>query len=316
MKVVIPAAGLGTRFLPATKSMPKEMLPVLNRPVIQYVVEQAIAAGATDILIVTGRGKRAVEDHFDRNPDLDGSRTNGELQHLDELTERASIHFVRQHAQLGLANAIACAEEHVGGQSFGVLLGDSIHECDPPVLTQLAAARDRWGVGGSAMDLEIVPASLVDHYGIVQGMPLEPRILRVEHLVEKPTLAEAPSRFAATGAYLLSPSIFDAIRETPPGRRGEVELTEALNRLAKREPVIGSVGQGTRYDTGTPPLWLQTNLRFALRDPEYREPLLRVLREQGLVAAESSLGPVLPPSVHSGPLDRLPVASEDRSAST
>lgn len=284
MKVVIPAAGLGTRFLPATKSMPKEMLPVLNRPVIQYVVEQAVAAGADDILIVTGRGKRAVEDHFDRNPELEACRSNPELRHLEELSERTAIHFVRQHAPRGLADAIACAEHHIGGESFGVLLGDSIHECNPPVLTQLAAARDRWGKGGSAIDLESVPEELVDHYGIVQGIALEPGILRIEHLVEKPSVAEAPSRFAVTGAYFLSPSIFDAIRETPPGRRGEVELTDALDRLAARESVVGLVSQGSRFDTGTPPLWFETNVRFALRNPEYRGRLLRVLQDEGLLA--------------------------------
>lgn len=280
MKVVIPAAGLGTRFLPATKSMPKEMLPVLRRPVIQYVVEEAIAAGADDLIIVTGRGKRAVEDHFDRNPDLERQSDHPELHHLEELADRATIHYVRQRSPLGLAHAIACAERHVGREPFGVLLGDSIHEGNPPVLAQLAAARDRWGDGGSAVDLELVPEDLVDHYGIVKGTPLEPGVLRIERLVEKPRPSDAPSRYALTGAYLLSPSIFQAIRETPPGRRGEVELTDALDRLVGRETVVGVVTRGTRYDTGTPALWLETNMRFALRDPEYREGLLRIVGEE------------------------------------
>jgi UTP--glucose-1-phosphate uridylyltransferase len=294
MKVVIPAAGLGTRFLPATKSMPKEMLPVLNRPVIHYVVEQAVAAGADDILIVTGRGKRALEDYFDRNPDLDGYGSNAELRRLKELSERTSIHFVRQHAPLGLADAIACAERHIGGQPFGVLLGDSIHESVPPVLTQLESARSRWGKGGSAIDLELVPEEMVDHYGIVQGTGLEPGVLKIEHLVEKPLPSEAPSRFAVTGAYVLSPSIFDAIRETPPGRRGEVELTDALDRLATREPVVGVISQGERYDTGTPPLWFETNVRFALRNPDYRDRLLRLLQEERLLAPEPTSDVIAP----------------------
>lgn len=280
MKVVIPAAGLGTRFLPATKSMPKEMLPVLRRPVIQYVVEEAIAAGADDLIIVTGRGKRAVEDHFDRNPDLERQSDHPELHHLEELADRATIHYVRQRSPLGLAHAIACAERHVGREAFGVLLGDSIHDADPPVLAQLATARTRWGDGGSAVDLELVPEELVDHYGIAKGTQLEPGVLRIERLVEKPRPSEAPSRFALTGAYLLSPSIFQAIRETPPGRRGEVELTDALDRLARTETVVGVVTRGTRYDTGTPALWLETNMRFALRDREYRERLLRIVEEE------------------------------------
>ncbi|MGI0151112.1 MAG: UTP--glucose-1-phosphate uridylyltransferase, partial [Thermoplasmata archaeon] len=252
MKVVIPAAGLGTRFLPVTKSMPKEMLPVLHRPVIQYVVEQAVVAGADDIIIVTGRGKRAVEDHFDRNPDLDGCRSNSELRHLDDLMERTAIHFIRQRAPLGLADAILCAETHVGGEPFGVLLGDSIHDCDPPVLSQLVSAANQWTNGGSAIDIEFVPQDRVEHYGIVQGTPVVPGVLRIEHLVEKPTAALAPSRFAITGAYYLSPRIFDANRDTPPGRRGEVELTDALDLLASRDAVVGAVTQGTRFDTGTP----------------------------------------------------------------
>jgi UTP--glucose-1-phosphate uridylyltransferase len=294
MKVVIPAAGLGTRFLPATKSMPKEMLPVLGRPVIQYVVEEAVAAGADDIIIVTGRGKRAVEDHFDRNPDLDGLCSHPELQRLEELSERATIHFVRQRAPLGLAHAIACAERHIGNEPFGVLLGDSIHDGFPPVLAQLSAARDRWGDGGTVVDLELVPEDLVDHYGIVSGLPLDAGILKIDRLVEKPRPAEAPSRFAMTGAYLLSPSIFDAIRDTPLGRRGEVELTDALNRLAGGESVIGAVTTGARYDTGTPGLWFETNVRLGLRDPEYRERLLRVLREEGV----SSPGTADPGRLH------------------
>jgi len=267
MKVVIPAAGLGTRFLPATKSMPKEMLPVVGRPVIQYVVEEAIAGGADDILIVTGRSKRALEDHFDHNPDLGAWNSQPALQRLEALSEKATIHFVRQRAPLGLAHAVLCAEQHVGHEPFGVLLGDSIYECDPPVLTQLRAAADRWAPGGSAVALEVVPEDRVDHYGIVGGVHLSPTALRVERLVEKPRPQDAPSRLALTGAYWLSARIFDCIRETPPGRRNEVELTDALQRLADREPVIGVVIDGRRFDTGTPLLWFETNLRFGLRDP-------------------------------------------------
>jgi UTP--glucose-1-phosphate uridylyltransferase len=281
MKVVIPAAGLGTRFLPATKSMPKEMLPVVGRPVIQYVVEEAVAGGADDIIIVTGRGKRALEDHFDHNPDLGSWNSQPALQRLEALSEQATLHFVRQRAPLGLAHAVLCAEHHVGQEAFGVLLGDSIYECETPVLRQLRTAAERWAPeGGSAVALEVVPEDRVDHYGIVGGRTLDPTALRIERLVEKPRPSDAPSRLALTGAYWLRPRVFECIRATPPGRRNEVELTDALQRLADREPVIGVVIEGRRYDTGTPLLWFETNLRFGLRDPEYRATLERVLAER------------------------------------
>jgi UTP--glucose-1-phosphate uridylyltransferase len=285
MKVVIPAAGLGSRFLPQTKSMPKEMLPVLNRPVIQYVVEQAVAAGGDDIIIVTGRGKQSVEDHFASDPELAGQVSHPELRRLESLVRSTQIRFVHQRAPLGLAHAIACTEREVGGEPFGVLLGDSIHLSEPPVLQQLAAARDGWAQGGSAVDLELVAEERVHQYGIVQGALVGDRLFRVERLVEKPQAIDAPSRLALTGAYLLSPSIFDAIRETPAGPRGDVELTDALDRLARREPMVGAITDGTRFDTGTPPLWFETNVRFALHEPLYRELLLRTLREEGLLPA-------------------------------
>ncbi len=288
MKVVIPAAGLGTRFLPATKSMPKEMLPVMGRPVIQYVVEEAVASGADDIIIVTGRGKRALEDHFDHNPELGAFNSQPALQSLEALSEKATIHFVRQRSALGLAHAVLCAEQHVGREAFGVLLGDSIYECDPPVLSQLRMAVDRWAPRGSAVALELVPEDRVHHYGIVGGQALGPGALRVERLVEKPKAEDAPSRYALTGAYWLSPRIFDCIRSTPAGRRNEVELTDALQKLADQEPVIGVVIDGRRYDTGTPLLWFETNLRFGLRDPEYRAALERVVAERGSAPTSST----------------------------
>jgi UTP--glucose-1-phosphate uridylyltransferase len=289
MKVVIPAAGLGTRFLPATKSMPKEMMPVVNQPVIQYVVEEAVASGADDIIIVTGRGKRAVEDHFDHNPDLGASNELPSLRHLDTLTRDATLHFVRQRAQLGLANAIACAERHVGDEPFGVLLGDSIHECATPILRQLRTVSERHGGRASVIALEEVPESRVSSYGIVGGSAVEPGVYRLTRLVEKPAPADAPSHLAVTGAYYLSPHVFEVIRNTPPGRKGEIELTDALDRLTRSEEVYGLVFEGHRYDTGTPLLWLETNLRFALRQPEMREALTRVVQESA-----QGLGPTAP----------------------
>jgi UTP--glucose-1-phosphate uridylyltransferase len=279
LKVVIPAAGLGTRFLPVTKSMPKEMLPVLNRPVIQYVVEEAIAAGADDITIVTGRGKRAIEDHFDHNPDLGGSGAQLALRQLEDLMEKASFHFVRQRMPRGLADAVACAERHVGNEPFGVLLGDSIHVCNPPLLRQLRDVFEKMGGRSSVLALEVVPDDKVSSYGIAAGPEVAERTLEIERLVEKPRVEDAPGRTAITGAYYLTPTVFEAIRETPPDRRGEVQLTEALVRLMSREKVYGLIFRGQRFDTGTPELWLEANLRFALQDSRYRDRLRRILQD-------------------------------------
>jgi UTP--glucose-1-phosphate uridylyltransferase len=278
VKVVIPAAGLGTRFLPATKSMPKEMLPVVNQPVIQYVVAEAVAAGADDIILITGRGKRAIEDHFDHNPELGIAGDSASLRSLDQLTQQAVLHFVRQRHPLGLADAILCAERHVGNEPFGVLLGDSIHECEPPILSQLRAVSKAHG-DASVVGLELVPESRVSHYGIVGGTEVAPGILRLNRLVEKPRVTEAPSSLAITGAYFLRPSIFRTIRSTPPGRNGEIQLTDALNRLVQDEEVYGLVFAGRRFDTGTPILWLEANLRYALRIPEFKEMVERVVEE-------------------------------------
>jgi UTP--glucose-1-phosphate uridylyltransferase len=279
MKVVIPAAGLGTRFLPATKSMPKEMLPVLNRPVIQYVVEEAISGGADDITIVTGRSKRAVEDHFDHNPDLGGSGAQASLRHLEEMMDKAAFYFVRQRSPRGLADAIACTERHVGHEPFGVLLGDSIHVCSPPLLAQLRTAFVHLGGRASVVALERVPKEKLGNYGIAGGTAVDSNLLRIERLVEKPKPSEAPGDTALTGAYYLTPAIFDAIKSTPPDAKGEVQLTDALVRLIPTEGVYGLIFEGRRYDTGTPLLWLETNVRFALQDPAYRDRLNEIFRE-------------------------------------
>lgn len=293
MKVVIPAAGLGTRFLPATKSMPKEMLPVLNRPVIQYVVEEAIAGGADDITLVTGRGKRAVEDHFDHNPELGGSGTRASLRGLEEIMGKAAFHFVRQRTPRGLADAIACAERHVGNEPFGVLLGDSIHVTETPLLAQLRMTFERMGGKASVVALERVPRDKISSYGIAGGTPVDPQVIRIERLVEKPKPADAPGDTALTGAYYLTPAIFSAIRATPPDRKGEVQLTDALARLVATEGVYGLIFEGRRYDTGTPLLWLEANVRFALRDPAYRDRLIEIFRDG--TAAGTAARPSGPP---------------------
>lgn len=277
MKVVIPAAGLGLRFLPATKSMPKEMLPVLDRPIIQYVVEEAVDSGADDILIVTGRSKRAVEDHFDYSPE---HGDHGALGRLDELSSRANIFFVRQRKPRGLGDAVACAQRHVGNDPFGVLLGDTINVCDVPLLKQLHNQFVALGGKSSVVAVDVVPDSKVSDYGIVAGDEVSPGVIDVHTLVEKPSLAEAPSRYGITGAYFLTPAIFRCLRDTPPGRNGEVQLTDALRKLLAHEKLYAMTFEGKRYDIGDRYLWLRTNIEFALKDPEHGERLRAFLAEE------------------------------------
>ena len=275
MKVVIPAAGLGIRFLPATKSQPKEMLPVVDRPIIQYVVEEAVASGANDILIVTGRGKRALEDHFDHSPELAKWNDRPELRELEVLSRKARIHFVRQREPKGLADAIECARHHTGDEPFGVLLGDTINVCEPPLLRQLWTRYEE--KKAPILAVEPVPDSKVGDYGIVAGSEVEPGLYRCERLVEKPRLADAPSRLGITGAYVLTPDIYSAIDRTGPGVNGEVQLTDALQLLAQERPVYAATFRGTRYDIGDRYLWLKTNLEFGLRTPELGDQLRQVL---------------------------------------
>ena len=275
MKVVIPAAGLGTRFLPATKSQPKEMLPVLDRPVIQYVVEEAVASGAEDILIVTGRGKRALEDHFDLSPEFDVPDKFPEVQRLTELVRRTRIHFIRQREPLGLADAISLARHHTGHQPFGVLLGDTINVCDPPLLGQLWHRFEQRKAPWLAV--EHVSDEKVRDYGIIEGEEISPGEYRCRRLLEKPLASQTSSRLGITGAYVFTPEIYDAIDAIAPDARGELQITDALQLLADRAAVYATTFQGIRYDIGDRFLWLKANLEFAMRDPAYAEKLDPVL---------------------------------------
>ena len=279
MKVVIPAAGLGRRFLPATKSMPKEMLPILDRPIIHYVVEEAVEAGANNIVIITGRGKRAVEDYFDHNPDLGAIGQATELRDLESLISKVSIYFVRQRMPRGLADAIYCAKSHTGTDSFGVLLGDTINVCDPPLLKQLRGWFDRLGGRSSVIAVETVRDEKVSDYGIVKGKEIAPGAIEVEDLIEKPPLSRAPSRLGITGAYYLTPSIFRAIEQTSPDEKGEVQLTAALKKLTETEKVYAVTFKGKRYDIGDRVIWLQTNIEFALKNPAMRPVVEKILHE-------------------------------------
>lgn len=275
MKVVIPAAGLGTRFLPATKSQPKEMLPVLDRPVIQYVVEEAVASGADDILIVTGRGKRALEDHFDLSPEFGVPGRFPEVQRLTDLVKGTRIHFVRQGEARGLADAISLARHHTADQPFGVLLGDTINVCDPPLLSQLWRHFQRRHA--PVIAVEEVSDDKVQDYGIVEGEEVTSGVYRCRRLLEKPRPDQTPSRLGITGAYVLTPEIYAAIDKTLPDSRGELQITDALQILAGRSAVYAATFRGIRYDIGDRLLWIEANIEFALRDPAYRSKLRPVL---------------------------------------
>ncbi|MDI3420734.1 UTP--glucose-1-phosphate uridylyltransferase GalU [Streptomyces luteolus] len=269
-KAVIPAAGLGTRFLPATKATPKEMLPVVDKPAIQYVVEEAAAAGLGDILMVTGRSKRALEDHFDRNHELVATlRRKGDDRRLASVTESdtlARMHYVRQGDPLGLGHAVLCAADHIGSEPFAVLLGDDLIDPRDPLLTAMLDVQERHG--GSVVALMEVPDEDIGLYGcasVASGGAGDVR--RITGLVEKPDPGNAPSNLAVIGRYVLAPEIFDVLRTTPAGRGGEIQLTDALRALASGEaaggPVHGVVFRGRRYDTGDRGSYLQAIVRLA-----------------------------------------------------
>jgi len=265
-KAVIPAAGLGTRFLPATKAQPKEMLPVLDKPAIQYVVEEAVRAGIHDVLIVTGRGKRTIEDHFDRAFELEYYlHEKGKLDLLDELRrvgEGAAIHYIRQRDPLGLGNAVAVAEPHVGGQAFAVLLGDDLMAESNPVLQQMLRIHERYG--RSVIAVMEVPRNEISLYGCIRPEFVEDNLARVVSIVEKPNPADAPSNLAVIGRYVLTPEIFDVLRETEPGVGGEVQLTDAINRLAAEQAVYAYVFEGGRYDIGNKIDYLKATVEIAV----------------------------------------------------
>jgi UTP--glucose-1-phosphate uridylyltransferase len=288
-KAVIPAAGLGTRFLPATKAQPKEMLPVLDKPAIQYVVEEAVRAGIHDVLVVTGRGKRSIEDHFDRAFELEYYlHQKGKLDLLEELRsvgEGAAIHYIRQRDPLGLGNAIAVAEPHVGGEPFAVLLGDDLMAESNPVLQQMLRVHERYG--RSVIAVQEVPRNEISLYGSIQPEFVEDNLARIISIVEKPNPADAPSNLAAIGRYVLTPEIFDALREIEPGVGGEVQLTDAINRLAQEQAVYAFVFEGGRYDIGNKLDYLKATVELAVdRDDvgkEFREFLADFVQRRKLL---------------------------------
>ena len=287
-KAVIPAAGLGTRFLPATKSQPKEMLPIVDKPAIQYVVEHAVGAGIQDILIITGRGKRTIEDHFDRSFELEyrleQSGKYEELKEVREISEMASMHYIRQKEPLGLGAAIGMAEPHVNGEPFAVLLGDDIIPEDN-LLREMLDVYDRYG--RSVIAVKEVPRSDISLYGSVEPEYVEDNLVRVVRIVEKPAPEDAPSNLVAIGYYVLTPEIFDALRETTPDKGGEVQLTDALNALAQQQAVYAYVFEGIRYDIGKKLDYLRATVEIAIDrediGPEFRAILADLVQRKKLV---------------------------------
>ena len=280
-KAVIPAAGLGTRFLPATKASPKEMLPVVDKPAIQYVVEEAVRAGLSDVLMVTGRNKRPLEDHFDRAVELElALEAKGDKERLAAVqhsSELADVHYVRQGDAKGLGHAILVAAQHVGDEPFAVLLGDDLIDERDHLLEQMIEVQaDK---GGSVVALMEVPPESVSLYGCAAVQDADGDVVRITDLVEKPPVEEAPSNLAIIGRYVLSPGIFDILRTTPPGRGNEIQITDALKTQIATEPVHGVVFRGRRYDTGDRLDYLKTVVLLASERDDLGPPLLEWLRE-------------------------------------
>ncbi len=280
-KAVIPAAGLGTRFLPATKAQPKEMLPLIDKPAIQYVVEEAVRADLTEILIVTGRGKRSIEDHFDRSLELEHFLESkgkfDELKQVREISDMAEIHYIRQKDALGLGHAVSVAEAFVGGEPFAVLLGDDIMADHNPLLSEMLEVHERYG--RSVLAVTEVSRDEVPLYGIIEPEFMEERLARVLSVIEKPTAEEAPSNLAAIGRYVFTPEIFDCLRETPPGVGGEIQLTDGITLLARQQAVYAWVFEGGRFDVGNKLDYLKATIELAIDREDIGEGLRAYLIE-------------------------------------
>jgi len=280
-KAVIPAAGLGTRFLPATKAIPKEMLPIVDKPTIQYIIEEAIASGIEEILIVTGRSKRAIEDHFDKSIELglelkEKNKTDL-LEIVEQISEMVNVNYVRQKEPSGLGHAILCAKTFVGNEPFAVLLGDDVvHHPPKPALKQLIEVFDE--KQASVLGVQTVAKEDVSKYGIVSGDQLTERIYTVEDLVEKPPVDQAPTNVAILGRYVITPEVFDILENTGKGAGGEVQLTDALKELATKEKMVAYDFEGKRYDVGNKQGFLEATVEFALRRDDLKEDFLNYLK--------------------------------------
>lgn len=278
-KAIIPAAGLGTRFLPATKAQPKEMLPIVDKPTIQYIVEEAVQSGIEDILIITGRNKRAIEDHFDKSVELELElkKKNQEslLSLVEDISNMVNIHYIRQKEPKGLGHAIYCAKSFVGNEPFAVLLGDDVVDAKVPVLKQMIEQFERYNC--TIIGVQEVPEEDVHKYGIVSGTFIEDRLYKVNDLIEKPRREEAPSNIAILGRYIITPRIFEILENTPPGRGGEIQLTDALKTLLNYEAIYAYNFIGKRYDVGDKLGYLMATVEYALKREDLREPFKRYL---------------------------------------
>ena len=280
MKAVIPAAGLGTRFLPATKAQPKEMLPLIDKPAIQFVIEEAVNSGIDDILVITGRGKRAIEDHFDKSFELEEILKEKNkldlLKEIRDISDLADIHYIRQREARGLGNAIYYARKHVGDEPFVVLLGDDIIFSDVPCTRQLMDSYEKYGSTIIAVDK--IDKEMIQNYGVIDGRPLGDSIYEVKDLVEKPEPEKAPSDLGIIGRYILTPEIFDAIEQTKPGKGNEIQLTDALRILNKKQPVYAYNFDGTRYDLGNKLDYIRATIEYALIRKEFKDEIKNYLR--------------------------------------
>lgn len=289
-KAVIPAAGLGTRFLPATKAQPKEMLPVVDKPAIQYIVEEAVASGIEEIAIIISRGKSSIENHFDKSYELEDALQKKNkfdiLEEVRKISNLANISYIRQQEPRGLGDAILCAKKFVGNEPFAVLLGDDIIESDPPALKQMIDVFNYWS--SSIIAVQPVPKQDVSKYGIIkpQGGGIDQNIYYVESLVEKPALKDAPSRLAVMGRYILRPEIFTALEETPIGQGDELQLTDAINLLNERQAIFAYNFDGKRYDVGDKLGFIKATIDFALLRDDLKEEVFQYMNE--IVAAKKT----------------------------
>lgn len=291
-KAIIPAAGLGTRFLPATKAMPKEMLPIVDKPTIQYIVEEAVASGIEDIIIVTGKGKRAIEDHFDYAPELEQNlKEKGKVELLDKVqysTSLANIHYIRQKEPKGLGHAIWCARKFIGDEPFAVLLGDDIVQSETPCLKQLINQYEE--TNHSIIGVQTVPNEETNRYGIIDPAFQDGRLYQVENFVEKPPLGTAPSDLAIMGRYILTPEIFEFLDKQEAGAGGEIQLTDAIQKLNQIQSVFAYEFEGKRYDVGEKIGFVKTTIEFALQNEELRNEIIAYLKKEVLINENNLAG--------------------------
>ena len=279
-KAIIPAAGLGTRFLPATKAQPKEMLTIVDKPTIQYIIEEAVASGIEEILIITGRNKKSIEDHFDKSVELEMELEKAGKQEMLDMVRRISdmvdIHYIRQKEPRGLGHAIHCAKSFVGNEPFAVMLGDDVVDSEVPCLKQLIDCFNEYKT--TILGVQTVDPKNVDKYGIVDGLHIEDRVYKVKRLVEKPSVDEAPSNVAILGRYIITPQIFEILENTAPGKGNEIQLTDALETLIKNEAMYAYDFEGRRYDVGDKLGFLQATVEYALRKKELRDGFIEYLQ--------------------------------------